>query len=201
MSNDAPPQSRKTLWLVAAVCIAPFVASFAAYYFYQPEGRVNYGELMADKQLPDAMLKLVDGSAFSLAQLRGKWLFVTVDDAACDAYCEKKLWQIRQVRKTQGKYPERIERVWLITGGGQPAERLRSEFEGTWLVNVAGSAVAGSAAAGSALLEALPHAGARTDHIYLVDPLGNLVLRYPREADPSRMKNDLNRLLRVSRIG
>ncbi len=195
MSNDAPPQSRKTLWLVAAVCIAPFVASFAAYYFYQPEGRVNYGELMADKQLPDAALKLVDGSAFSLAQLRGKWLFVTVDDAACDAYCEKKLWQIRQVRKTQGKYPERIERVWLITGGGQPAERLRSEFEGTWLVNAA------SAAAGSALLEALPHAGARTDHIYLVDPLGNLVLRYPREADPSRMKNDLNRLLRVSRIG
>jgi hypothetical protein len=191
MSNDAPPQSRKTLWLVAAVCIAPFVASFAAYYFYQPEGRVNYGELMADKQLPDAALKLVDGSAFSLAQLRGKWLFVTVDDAACDAYCEKKLWQIRQVRKTQGKYPERIERVWLITGGGQPAERLRAEFEGTWLVNVAGSAV----------LEALPHAGAWTDHIYLVDPLGNLVLRYPREADPSRMKKDLDRLLRVSRIG
>lgn len=191
MSNDALPQSRKTLWLVAAVCIAPFVASFAAYYFYQPEGRVNYGELMADKQLPDAALKLIDGNAFSLAQLRGKWLFVTVDDAACDAYCEKKLWQIRQVRKTQGKYPERIERVWLITGGGQPAERLRSEFEGTWLVNVAGSAV----------LEALPHAGARTDHIYLVDPLGNLVLRYPREADPSRMKKDLDRLLRVSRIG
>ena len=191
MSNDAPSQSRKTLWLVAAVCIAPFIASFAAYYFYQPEGRVNYGELMADRQLPAAALKLIDGSAFSLAQLRGKWLFVTVDDAACDAYCEKKLWQIRQVRKTQGKYPERIERVWLITGGGQPAERLRSEFEGTWLVNATSSAV----------LEALPHAGARTDHIYLVDPLGNLVLRYPREADPSRMKKDLDRLLRVSRIG
>lgn len=191
MSNDAPPQSRKTLWLVAAVCIAPFVASFTAYYFYQPEGRVNYGELMADKQLPDAALKLVDGSAFSLAQLRGKWLFVTVDDAACDAYCEKKLWQMRQVRKTQGKYPERIERVWLVTGGGQPAQRLREEFEGTWQVD----------AAGSTLLKSLPHAGALTDHVYLVDPLGNLVLRYPRDADPSRMKNDLNRLLRVSRIG
>ncbi len=196
MSNDAPTQSRKTLWLVAAVCIAPFVASFAAYYFYQPDGRVNYGELMADQQLPAAALKLTDGKAFALAQLRGKWLFVTVDDAACDAYCEKKLWQIRQVRKTQGKYPERIERVWLITGGGQPAPRLSSEFEGTWLVNVAGSA-----AAGSAVLEALPHAGTLTDHIYLVDPLGNLVLRYPRAADPSRMKKDLDRLLRVSRIG
>lgn len=191
MSKDVPPQSRKTLWLVAAVCIAPFVASFTAYYFYQPEGRVNYGELMADKQLPAAALKLVDGGAFSLGQLRGKWLFITVDDAACDAYCEKKLWQIRQVRKTQGKYPERIERLWLVTGGGQPAPRLREEFEGTWMIDAAGSIV----------LEALPHAGARTDHIYLVDPLGNLVLRYPREADPSRMKKDLDRLLKVSRIG
>ncbi len=191
MSNAAPPQSRKTLWLVAAVCIAPFVASFAAYYFYQPEGRVNYGELMADKQLPAAALKLTDGKAFALAQLRGKWLFVTVDDAACDAYCEKKLWQMRQVRKTQGKYPERIERVWLITGGGQPAPRLREEFKGTWLVDTAGSTV----------LEALPHTGARSDHIYLVDPLGNLVLRYPRDADPSRMKKDLDRLLKISRIG
>lgn len=191
MSKDVPPQSRRTLWLVAAVCIAPFVASFAAYYFYQPDGRVNYGELMADKQLPDAVLKLTDGKPFALSQLRGKWLFVTVDDAACDAYCEKKLWQIRQVRKTQGKYPERIERVWLVTGGGQPAPRLRTEYEGTWMV----------VAAGSTVLDALPHAGARTDHIYLVDPLGNLVLRYPRDADPSRMRKDLERLLKVSRIG
>ncbi len=191
MSNDDPPQSRRTLWLVAAVCIAPFVASFAAYYFYQPDGRVNYGELMADKQLPDAVLKLTDGKAFALSQLHGKWLFVTVDDATCDVYCEKKLWQIRQVRKTQGKYPERIERLWLITGGGQPSSRLREEFEGTWLVDAAGSAV----------LNALPYVGARSDHIYLVDPLGNLVLRYPRDADPSRMRKDLERLLKVSRIG
>ena len=191
MSDAAAPRSNRTLWLVAAVCVAPFVASFAAYYFYQPEGRLNYGELMADRQLPVTALKLVDGTAFSLAQLRGKWLFVTADDAACDAYCEKKLWQIRQVRKTQGKYPERIERVWLVTGGGRPAARLHAEYEGTWMVD----------AAGASLLRALPYSGALADHIYLVDPLGNLVLRYPRDADPGRMKKDLERLLKVSRIG
>lgn len=191
MSNDVPSQSRKPLWWVAAACIAPFVASFVAYYFYQPDGRMNYGELMADQRLPAVSLKLADGKDFSLSQLQGKWLFITVDGAACNAYCEKKLWQIRQVRKTQGKYPERIERIWLITDGGQPAQRLRTEYEGTWMVDAAGSAV----------LDALPHAGARTDHIYLVDPLGNLVLRYPRDADPSRMKKDLERLLKVSRIG
>lgn len=191
MSNDAPPRSRKMLWLVAAVCVAPFIASFTAYYFYQPEGRVNYGELMDAKPLPRAPLTLTDGGAFTLQQLEGKWLFVVVDDAACDAYCEKKLWQIRQIRKTQGKYPERIERVWLVTGQGQPAQRLRAEFDGTWMVRAGGSPVLG----------ALPFAGAQTDHIYLVDPLGNLVLRYPRDADPSRIRKDIERLLKVSRIG
>lgn len=191
MSNDAPPRSNKTLWLVAAVCLAPFIASFTTYYFYQPEGRVNYGELMEAKPLPRVPMVQADGAAFSLKQLEGKWLFVMTDDAACDAYCEKKLWQIRQVRKTQGKYPERIERVWLITGAGDPAQRLRTEFEGTWMIR----------AAGSPLLEALPFEGAPADHIYLVDPLGNLVLRYPRDADPSRMRKDLERLLKVSRIG
>lgn len=191
MSNESRPQSRKTLWLVAAVCIAPFVLSFAAYYFYQPEGRVNYGEIVEGRQMPETALKLADGQAFSFAQLRGKWIFVTVDAAACDAYCDKKLWQIRQVRKTQGKYPERIERVWLISDGGMPGERQRSEYEGTWFVNASGNAV----------LDVLPHAGAVSDHVYLVDPLGNVVLRYPRDADPTRIKKDLQRLLRVSRIG
>jgi len=191
MSNDVPRTGNRTLWLVAAVCIAPFVASFIAYYFYQPEGRINYGTLMDARQLPRTSMTLTDGGAFTLKQLEGKWLFVVVDDAACDEYCEKKLWQIRQVRKTQGKYPERIERVWLITGQGDPAQRLRTEFDGTWLVKAAGSKV----------LDALPVEGTLRDHIYLVDPLGNLVLRYPRDADPSRMRKDLERLLKISRIG
>lgn len=191
MSNDVPRTSNKTLWLVAAVCVAPFIASFVAFYFYQPEGRINYGALMDARQLPRTPLTLTGGEGFSLKQLEGKWLFVVVDDAACDEYCEKKLWQIRQVRKTQGKYPERIERVWLITGQGDPAQRLRTEFDGTWLVKAAGSKV----------LDALPFEGSPRDHIYLVDPLGNLVLRYPRDADPSRMRKDLERLLKISRIG
>ena len=81
--------------------------------------------------------------------------------------------------------------MWLVTGQGQPAQRLRAEFDGTWMVRASGSPVLG----------ALPFAGAQTDHIYLVDPLGNLVLRYPRDADPSRIRKDIERLLKVSRIG
>lgn len=187
-------RSRRTLLLIAAVCFAPFVGSFALYYFWQPAGRVNYGDLLQDVQLPAVTLprdgenadKVVD-----LAKLRGRWLFVTLDSGACNEYCQKKLWQIRQVRMTQGKYPERIERVLLLTDDAPLTDAVRKEYDGTHMAR----------ARDHAILKILPAKGASTDHIWLVDPLGNIVLRYPKDADPSRMKKDLTRVLRVSRIG
>jgi len=184
-------RSRRTLLLVAFVCIAPFIASFLVYFFWQPSGRVNYGDLLEVGPLPPMTLHLVDGKAFDLAQLKGKWLLLTVDSGACDDYCRNKLWKMRQVRKTQGNNMERIERVWLLSDAAVPAADVLLEYEGTW----------SAWAQGSKLIDTLPYVGARRDHIYVVDPLGNLVLRYPRNADPSRMKKDIERLLKVSRIG
>lgn len=192
MSEEKPkPAGRTSLVLVALVCVAPFVASFAAYYFWQPASRINYGELLAPVQLSAPRLTEVGGAPFELAQLRGKWAYLTVDSGRCDAYCQHKLWTMRQVRRTQGKHMERIERVWLLTDAQAPDAQLLAEHHGARVLR----------AAGSSLLTELPFEGAQRDHIYLVDPLGNLVLRYPRGADPSRMKKDLERLLKVSRIG
>jgi len=180
------------LLLVAAVCIAPFVASFALYFFWQPSGRINYGELVEGVHVPAGKLTLTgSGKPFDFAQVHGRWLFVTIDSGACDDYCKNKLWKMRQVRLTQGKYLERIERVWLLTDAQSVAANLLKEYEGTWIAG----------AQGNAILKAFPYHDAQRDHIYLVDPLGNVVLRYPKDADPSRMKKDLTRLLRVSRIG
>jgi len=192
MSEDAQrPVRRTTLWLILAVCVAPFVASILAYLWWEPEARVNYGELLPAGPLPTAQLVLTNGSFFDFAQLRGKWVFVTVDSGACNEYCRQKLWKIRQVRRAQGKYMERIERVWLISDGGKPDAQLLKEYEGTYA----------AVAAGSAILGKLPFAGAQRDHIYLIDPLGNLMMRWPKDADPSRMRKDLVRLLKVSQIG
>ncbi len=191
--QTAQRKSRRTLLLVAAVCIAPFVGSFALYWFWQPSGRINYGELVEGVTVPSATLAPAadGGKPLDFSQLRGRWLFVTVDSGACDDYCQKKLWKIRQVRLTQGKSLDRIERVWLLTDTHNVATPVLKEYEGTWMAR----------AQGSTILNAFPHHDAQRDHIYLVDPLGNVILRYPKDADPSRMKKDLQRLLRVSRIG
>jgi cytochrome oxidase Cu insertion factor (SCO1/SenC/PrrC family) len=184
-------KSRRTLLLVAAVCLAPFVGSILLYWFWQPSSRINYGELLDGIAAPTGALAPHAGDKpFEFGQLKGKWIFVTVDSGACDDYCRKKLWKMRQVRLTQGKYPERIERVWLTTDAQPVSAVVLKEYEGTWI-----------ARAPDSLAKSFPYLQVQRDHIYLVDPLGNVVLRYPKDADPSRMKKDITRLLRVSRIG
>lgn len=193
-TQDASAQrkSRRTLLIVGAVCIAPFVASWALYFFWQPSGRINYGELVEGATLPAGNIVLAGADKpFDFLTLRGRWVYVTVDAGACDDYCQKKLWKMRQVRLTQGKYLERIERVWLVSDAQDVPAVVRKDYDGTWIAN----------AQGHDLLKSFPFRDAQRDHIYLVDPLGNVVLRYPKDADPSRMKKDLQRLLRVSRIG
>lgn len=190
MSNEKPEKSLLSLWLLIAVCVAPVVASYAAFYFWQPSGHVNYGELLEPRPLPDARLKLADGASLEWRQLKGKWVFAMVDSGNCDAHCQQKLLYMRQVRLTQGKELDRIERAWLITDDANPAPAIIAEYQGTLPIR----------AAGSELLKLFPAPRTPADHIYLIDPLGNLMMRYPRDADPRKMVKDIARLLRHSKV-
>lgn len=186
--NAKPERSLRSLWLLIALTVAPIVASYVAYYFWQPSGHVNYGELLAPRLLPDATFRRADGAPFHWRELAGKWVLVTADSGRCAAYCQQKLVYIRQVRLAQGTDMERIERVWLITDYAKPDAALLAQHPGLQLIQ----------AAGSDFLKLFPVEKALADHIYVVDPLGNLMMRYPREPDPRKMLKDLARLLRHS---
>jgi cytochrome oxidase Cu insertion factor (SCO1/SenC/PrrC family) len=177
--------------LLAALCVAPVVASYVAFYFMPPSGHVNYGELIEARPLPDARLALADGTPLQWRELKGKWLMVIVDSGSCDADCQRKLLYMRQVRLAQGKWMDRVERVWLITDDVIPADTVATNFQGTRLIR----------AAGSELLKLFPAQRAAADHIYVIDPLGNLMMRFPRDADPRKMVKDISRLLKISGIG
>jgi hypothetical protein len=83
---------------------------------------------------------------------------------------------------------QRIERLWLVTDAAQPRAELLAAIEGT------------SVARAGALAD-FPADKSATEHIYLVDPLGNLMMRFPRDPDPARVIKDLKQLLRASRFG
>lgn len=189
--SENPPKSTRTLWLIAALCVAPVVASYLTYYLWQPTGQINYGELLKAPPLPAARVKLADGSAFELAALRGKWVLLMADSARCAEPCERKLFMLRQLRLSQGKEMERIERVFLITDESAIADRLTESYRGTYFVRDGEGK----------LVKALPDGRPAADSIYLIDPLGNIVLRYPADADPKKVIKDLARLLKISGIG
>lgn len=191
MSASSPNRSaRLNLLAMAAIVVGFPVAAWVLYLTWRPTAFVNYGELITP--VPLAQLPAQGDAALAdLARMRGKWVLLTVDGGACDNYCQRKLYVIRQLRLTQGKEMERIERAWLVDDDAPPEPALEQAYAGTARI----------AARGSAVLRALPAAGSARDHVYLIDPLGNVMLRYPRDPDPNRMKKDLGRLLRASRIG
>jgi cytochrome oxidase Cu insertion factor (SCO1/SenC/PrrC family) len=124
--------------------------------------------------------------------LKGKWVLVQFDSGACSAACERKLYFMRQVRRAQGREMERVARLWLLTDSVQPAPALLQAIEGTVVAPRGGIDAANGA---------FPAEGSVTDHLYLVDPLGNLMMRFPRDPDPARVIKDLRRLLRASSFG
>ena len=169
------------LALIGLACATPFILGTAAYLLGWGGGTAGaaYGELIAPRPL--------SGPPFDA--LRGKWVLVSFDTAACDAYCEKKLYFMRQLRTAQHKNMGRVERLWLLTDAGKPRAELLAAIEGTRL---------GALKDGAAAKE---FPGDVADHIYVVDPNGNLMMRFPRDPDPSRILKDLQRLLRLSQIG
>lgn len=177
--------------MIAAVACAPLIAAYTLFHLWRPTAFTNYGQLLTPTPIAALDAGRMEGKPFTLGALRGKWVFLMVDSGRCAEECRNKLYKMRQVRLTQGRDMERIERAWLIDDNVAAAADLVSEYQGTHVVS----------ARGSALLSQLPADASVRDHIYIVDPLGNLMLRYPRDADPGRMKKDVSRLLRVSQVG
>jgi hypothetical protein len=181
--------SKRPLYILAAVCLAPFMASFALYFFWTPSvGQVNYGTLVAPLPLPTTRLRTPAGESFGFSDLRGKWVLLTVDAVACDQACARKLYATRQARTMTGKERERLQRLWLVTGDGAPPPELLAAHPDLRI-----------AVADSVLLAALPVGP--EGGIFLIDPLGNLILHYPADPDIKKLNQDIGRLLYASRIG
>lgn len=183
------------MFAVLAVCAAPLIASYLTYYVIKPQGRTNYGALIDPRSYPMPALgaATLDGKPASLEAMKGKWIMLQVSDAQCEEPCRQRLHDMRQLRLAQGKEMSRVERVWLITDDKPLETMLMREYDGTHMLRVKPDAL-------KTWLPAEPGTG-MADHIYMVDPLGNLMMRFPKNADPNKIKKDLAKLLKASRIG
>jgi hypothetical protein len=179
---------------VLLVCVAPIVASYFTYYVVRPEGRRNFGELIdPQRPLPCLATRSLDGRSGQLSALKGQWLLITVAGGACDKTCEQNLYLQRQLRESLGKEKERVDRVWLVPDEAAVPPALLPALAGASVLRVPADGLASwlQPAAGKPL----------ASHLYVVDPLGNWMMRFPADMDTAaaaKAKRDLDRLLRAS---
>lgn len=180
-------KNRRMMYLIALIAAAPAVASYSIYYFFPPDKRVNYGELLPTRPAPALQGTAADGAPFVFGSLAGKWVLAIAAPSACDPGCVQALYATRQARTIQGREMERVVRVWFVTDDGP--------IDAALLVQHPGLLVVRAASAGWSAW------GVGADRIVLLDPLQNLVLAYPRDPDIKALAKDLSRVLKASRIG
>lgn len=170
--------------------LSPVVVSYTLYFSdFRPKS-THYGDLMPLVKMAGTGTNIQDNTILRMRDLHGKWVLLHIDSGSCDEACQRKLYLMRQVRMVQGKEKERIERLWLINDAVKPEDRLFKNFDGTLFIN----------AEQSEMLGLVETKDTQIKHIYLIDPQGNLMMRFPEGADGTLMGKDLKRLLQVSQV-
>lgn len=179
---------------VALMCAAPVIASYFTYYVVRPEGRRNYGTLIdPQRPLPAMLATGLDGVSVPMPSLKGQWLLVSIAGGACSGSCADNLYLQRQLRAGLGKEKERVEWVWIVSDSADvPAQLLPALKEATVL-----------RLSQAQLQQWLEPEGGQdiSAHLYVVDPIGNWMMRFPphlQKKDAPKVKRDLERLLRAS---
>ena len=198
---QATRPKRGTLLLLALLFFTPLLLAFAIYYgsAWRPTGHTNHGVLIEPaRTLPPIALPQIapssGGDSLAAADvLTGKWSLVYVGSGDCDAGCRDTLYFMRQTHLGLANLIPRVQRVFLVTSGCCDRDYLAREQPNLITLNAYG-------AAGSSLLAQFP-AERRDSTIFVVDPRGNLMLRYDAHQDPKGLRNDLKKLLALSHIG
>lgn len=187
-------KGRSVLIGVGALFFVPLFVAFYLYYAggWRPQGRTNHGELVTPaRPLPDARFATAEGRPVDATLFRGKWTLVYLGDGACDADCQRALWVMRQTRVLLVQDMDRVQRVFVAERNCCNLAFLQSEHPGLTLLTPLDAA---------GLLAEFP----RTDvehSVYVVDPLGNLMMRFDARQNPKGLLSDLQKLLKLSHIG
>lgn len=197
-------RSMMPLILIVIISLAPVVFALLAYYVpalgLRPEGTNNYGTLIQPQRpMPDSTaLPLTDlnGNTAELADLRGQWLLITADDASCPESCVRKLFILRNSHASQGKEVERLSRIWFVLDDGAVDPQILDAYRGTHMLRTDPAQLAEFLAPGASDTEQ-----ALKGPMWIIDPLGNLMMAFPPDAEPTEVRDDIRKLLRNSRIG
>lgn len=187
--TDKPNPSssgRRTLLLIAAVCLLPLLAAVALRLFWTPPPVASLGELLPPRALAYDRLQGTDGRPLAHDPVADRWLIVYASPGQCDAACQNTLYLTRQSRTAQGKASLRLGRLWVLTDAAQPDPALLAAHPDLQLARLA--------QAGD--LPELGGANQAPRHLWLVDRRGQIVMRYSDQPEPMAFIKELGRLIK-----
>jgi hypothetical protein len=194
--SDARPRGQRNVLLVASIFFVPVIVVFALYYggLWSPSGTSAKGELIHPaRPLEVAGLRLPDGKPAGIEAFQGKWSLIYIGDGACDEACRTALTYGRQTRLAAGKDMDRVQRLFITTANCCNQEYLDREQQGLVLLDA-------SSPETQKLLAQFP--GDRVKSLFVVDPLGNLMMRHDATQVINKdLLTDLKKLLKLSHIG
>ena len=196
--------ARQSLVLLLLLFVTPILIAWLMLYSGSaliPEGGTSHGTLIEPPRmtgLPED-IRTRDGLALPGDYLQGKWTLVYVGDGRCDETCVQNLYKMRQVRLAQNENMRRVQRLYLLTGTEIPPalDDILDNYPNMDLGLL--SPQQAGAVAPLFMLDGVPAAGAQ--RVFLIDPLGYLMMYYEPDAEPKGMLKDLKKLLKYSRFG
>ena len=185
---------RWSMLAVLLVCAAPVVASYFTYYVIRPQTAKSHGDLIQPtRAIPDINVTDLNQQKVALPSLKDQWLLISVAPAGCDDACQQRLYLQRQILTGLGRERDRLDWVWLISDNGEVPQSIRPGLSEAVVLRMPKDQI-------EAWLQ--PANGHDlTEHLYLVDPMGEWMMRFPAPINAEhapRIKRDLERLLRAS---
>ena len=190
---EPSPRGRLKLIAIMVLCSLPVLASYFAYFTVRPQGKAGYGELISPiRPIAQQTGLTLDGKPQTLASLKGQWLLVNVGPGSCAQDCQQRLFLQRQLRETLGKGKERVDWVWLVSDSSSVDPSMRKPLGDAVVLRVDPAVVQDWLGVDSA---------SATNYLFVVDPMGNTMMRFPSHFDgagAAKARRDLERLLRAS---
>jgi hypothetical protein len=187
-------RGRRMLMLLLALFALPLLIVVAMYWLEWQPGGTSHGQLISPPrplQLPE--LKTLQGKIFGSARWKDKWSLVYVSGQGCDADCTAQLHDLRQIHASLNKEIGRVQRVLLVASEDKDGNLVIVQQQYPDLVILAGP--------GAQQLAGQFGSATQAGNVYLVDPLGNVMMRYPQDYQARGLRKDLMRLLTYSWAG
>lgn len=190
---------RIALIIIAGLFVLPLALAWLMYsgaIDYQPAETRNLGALV-EPPVPAAIesLDVRDMNGQPAGDWSEHWMVLYATPEPCEADCLADAAGLRQVHRAAGRNQQRIRLLLLGPGAQSQSGALGELYPAFLLASDAGGSV-------TAALDAVSAAqGASTPgSLYLLDPLGNIMMFYAAGFDPNDLKKDLKRLLTWSKL-